>query len=527
MGHVHGHHEPLLQAKYPPQAALVVSVLLVVCALLVRRRFGTTTTLSTAREQLLSKLPSPPRRLPIIGHLHLIGSLPHVSLRDLAARHGRHGLMLLHLGAVPTLVVSSPSAAQAVLRTQDHIFASRAYSPATDILFYGSTGIAFSPYGQHWRQVKKIVTTHLLTNKKVRSYRHAREHEVRLVVAKIREAATAGTAIDLSELLNSFANDIVCHAVSGKFFRKEGRNKLFRELLEANASLIGGFNLEDYFPMLVKLDIIKSMVCAKARKVNKMWDSLLDMLIDDHASKPASERDGEESDFIDVLLSLQLEYNLTRDHIKAQLVMFEAGTDTSFIVLEYAMAHLMQTPCLMNKLQTEVRSTIPKGKEIVTEDELNSLAYLKAVIKETLRLHMPAPLLLPHLSMADCNIEGYTIPSGTRAIVNSWALARDPSYWENANEFMPERFMEGGSAAAMDNKGNDFQYLPFGAGRRMCPGINFASSTIEVMLVNLVYHFNWELPVELSKKGIDMTELFGVTVRRMEKLLLVPIAPQD
>ncbi|KAG0522052.1 hypothetical protein BDA96_07G003700 [Sorghum bicolor] len=361
MGHVHGHHEPLLQAKYPPQAALVVSVLLVVCALLVRRRFGTTTTLSTAREQLLSKLPSPPRRLPIIGHLHLIGSLPHVSLRDLAARHGRHGLMLLHLGAVPTLVVSSPSAAQAVLRTQDHIFASRAYSPATDILFYGSTGIAFSPYGQHWRQVKKIVTTHLLTNKKVRSYRHAREHEV----------------------------------------------------------------------------------------------------------------------------------------------MFEAGTDTSFIVLEYAMAHLMQTPCLMNKLQTE------------------------AVIKETLRLHMPAPLLLPHLSMADCNIEGYTIPSGTRAIVNSWALARDPSYWENANEFMPERFMEGGSAAAMDNKGNDFQYLPFGAGRRMCPGINFASSTIEVMLVNLVYHFNWELPVELSKKGIDMTELFGVTVRRMEKLLLVPIAPQD
>ncbi|XP_066383565.1 indole-2-monooxygenase-like [Miscanthus floridulus] len=534
MAHVHGHHEPLLQAKSPPHAALVVSVLLVVCPLLVlllvRRRFGTTlsTASARAREQLLSKLPSPPSRLPIIGHLHLIGSLPHVSLRDLAARHGRDGLMLLHLGAVPTLIVSSPSAAQAVLRTQDHIFASRAYSPATDILFYGSTGIAVSPYGEHWRQVKKIVTTHLLTNKKVRSYRHAREHEVRLVVGKIREAATAGTAIDLSELLNSFANDIVCHAVSGKFFREEGRNTLFRELLEANSSLIGGFNVEDYFPVLVKLDIIKRMVCAKAQKVNKMWDILLDMLIDDHASKLALERDGEESDFIDVLLSLQQEYNLTRDHIKAQLVvMFEAGTDTSFIVLEYAMAQLMQNPCLMNKLQTEVRSTIAKGKEIVTEDELNSLAYLKAVIKETLRLHMPAPLLLPHLSMADCNIEGYTIPSGTRAIVNSWALARDPSYWEKADEFMPERFMEGGSAAAMDNKGNDFQYLPFGAGRRMCPGINFASSTIEVMLANLVYHFNWELPMELAKKGIDMTESFGVTVRRAEKLILVPIVPQD
>jgi len=180
MAHAHGHHEELLQAKSPPpQVALVLSVLLVcpLLVLLVCRRFGTTATAS-AREQQLSRLPSPPSRLPIIGHLHLVRTLPHVSLRDLSAKHGRDGLMLLHLGAVPTLIVSSSSAAQAVLRTQDHIFASRAYSPATDILFYGSTGIAVSPYGEHWRQVKKIVTTHLLTNKKVRSYRHAREHEV-------------------------------------------------------------------------------------------------------------------------------------------------------------------------------------------------------------------------------------------------------------------------------------------------------------------------------------------------------------
>jgi cytochrome P450 len=203
--------------------------------------------------------------------------------------------------------------------------------------------------------------------------------------------------------------------------------------------------------------------------------------------------------------------------------MFEAGTDTSFIVLEYAMVELMQNPRLMTKLQAEVRSSIGKGKDMVTEDELNNLAYLKAVIKETLRLHMPAPLLVPHLSMADCDIEGYTIPAGTRAIVNSWALARDPNHWEKAEEFMPERFMEGGSAAAMDYKGNDFLYLPFGTGRRICPGINFATSTIEVMLANLVYHFNWELPPESAEKGIDMTEAFGVTVHRTEKLLLVPV----
>ncbi|XP_062191558.1 indole-2-monooxygenase-like [Phragmites australis] len=515
-----------------PQAALVSVLLLCpVIILLLVRRFATATS-HNSREQLLSKLPSPPRKLPVIGHLHLVGSLPHVSLGDLAAKHGRDGLLLLRLGAVPTLIVSSPRAAQAVLRTHDHVFASRAYSPVTNILFYGSTDVAFCPYGEHWRQVKKIATTHLLTNRKVRSYRHAREQEVRLVVGKIREAAAAGTAMDLSNLLNAFANDVVCHAVSGKFFREEGRNKLFRELVEANSSLIGGFNLEDYFPVLVRLDMVKRMVCAKAQKVNKMWDDLLEKLIDGHASKPASERDGDdERDFIDVLLSVQQEYKLTKDHIKALLVdMFDAGTDTTFVVMEYAMVELMQNPHLMKKLQAEVRTTMTQGKGkgngMVTEDDISDMAYLKAVVKETLRFHPPAPLLAPHLSMADCDIEGYTIPSGTRVIVNSWALARDPSYWKSA-EFMPERFMEGGSAAAMDYKGNDIMYLPFGTGRRMCPGINFAISTVEVMLANLVYHFNWELPPGLMDRGIDMTESFGIIVHRTEKLLLLPIPPQD
>jgi cytochrome P450 len=212
--------------------------------------------------------------------------------------------------------------------------------------------------------------------------------------------------------------------------------------------------------------------------------------------------------------------------------MFEAGTDTSFIVLEYAMVRLMQNPHLMTKLQAELRSTIPKAKgkladTVVTEDDLAGLAYLKAVIKETLRLHMPAPLLVPHLSMADCEINGYVIPSGTRAIINTWALARDPSGWESPEEFMPERFMEGGSAAAMDYKGNEFLYLPFGTGRRICPGINFAIVTIEIMLANLMYHFDWKLPHQSVEGGISMDESFGVTVHRTEKLLLLPLVPQD
>ncbi|CAN6242623.1 unnamed protein product [Urochloa humidicola] len=522
---LHLHEQPSTTAS-PHQALAAVSLLLLCpLLLLLLARFAITT---TSRERQLAKLPSPPSRLPVIGHLHLVGSHPHVSLRDLDARHGRGGgLMLLRLGAVPTLVVSSPRAAQAVLRTHDHAFASRSGSAVTDILFYGSSDIAFSPYGEHWRNIRKIVTTQLLTVKKVRAYRFIREHEVRLVIEKIGEAAAMGKAVDLSWLLPLFTNDIMCNIVTGKLFMEEGRrNKLFRELTEANSKLLGGFNLEDYFPSMGRLGVVRRLVCAKAEKVSKRWDDLLDRLIDGHASKSVANdgNDDKITDLIDVLLSIQQQYGLTRDNVKAILVdMFQAGTDTSSIVLEYAMAELMRKPYLMTKLQDEVRRIVPGANGMVTEDDLSSMTYLKAVIKETLRLHPPLVLLVPHLSLADCEIEGYTIPAGTRVIINAWAIGRDASSWERADEFVPERFVEGSSTAEVDYNGNNFLFLPFGSGRRMCPGMNFATSTMEIMLANLMYHFDWKLPA--GYVNVDMTESFGVTVHRKEKLLLVPVQP--
>ena len=202
--------------------------------------------------------------------------------------------------------------------------------------------------------------------------------------------------------------------------------------------------------------------------------------------------------------------------------MFGAGTDTSYLVLEFAMAELMRKPQLMTKLQSEVRNGAPKGQELIEEENLAGMTYLKAVVKETLRLHPPAPLLLPHLAMADCDINGYRIPAGTRVIINSWAIARDPGSWEKPEEFIPERFIEGGAAAAVDLRGKDFQFVPFGAGRRICPGLNFGLATVEIMLANLAYCFDWELPAGMEREDIDMTEVFGLTVRRKEKLVLFP-----
>ncbi|CAL5009395.1 unnamed protein product [Urochloa decumbens] len=479
------------------------------------------------------QLPPSPPALPIIGHLHLVGDLPHVSLRDLAAKHGPD-LMLLRLGTVPTVIASSPRAAQAILRTHDHVFASRPSSTVVDALLYGcSSDIAFAPYGEHWRQARKLVTAHLFTVKKVHAYRHARKQEVSLVMTKIREAAATSTVVDISEMMNAFANDMVSRAVSGKFFREEGRSKLFRELVDTNTLVLGGFSLEEYFPGLANsLGFLNRWFPRnrQARHTHKRWDHLLETIIRDHETRNASmhparndDQAAAESDFTDVLLSVQQDYGITRDHIKAILVdMFGAGTDTSSLVLGFAMAELIRNPQHMTKLQGEVRRHTPEGQEMVDEENLASMAYLKAVVKETLRLHQPAPLLLPHLSMADCVVEGYSIPSGTRVIINSWAISRDPESWEKPEEFMPERFMDGGSAAAIDFKGKDFEFLPFGAGRRICPGLNFGLATVEIMLANLVYCFDWQLPNGMEAKDVDMTEVFGLTVHPKEKLMLIP-----
>ena len=188
------------------------------------------------------------------------------------------------------------------------------------------------------------------------------------------------------------------------------------------------------------------------------------------------------------------------------------------------MAEIMCNPRVMTKLQAEVRNSTPKGQDMVEEENLANMTYLKAVVKETLRLHPPLPLLIPHLSMAESEVDvaRYTVPSGAWVMVNSWAINRDPEWWQKPEEFLPERFMEGGSASAVDFRGNDFQFLPFGAGRRICPGINFGLATIEIMLANLVYSHDWELSSATGKKGIDMTEVFRLSVRRKEKLMLVP-----
>ncbi|VAI12138.1 unnamed protein product [Triticum turgidum subsp. durum] len=470
------------------------ALLLVVVPLLLLLLASVRTSASTRKLRLP---PSPPGSLPIIGHLHHIGVQTHISLQHLVDKYGHNGLLFLRAGAVPTVIVSSPSAAEAVMRTHDHILASRPWSMASHILRYNTTDVAFSPLGEYWQHTRKLVNTHLLSAKKVHSFRHGRQEEVCLVV--------------------------VSRSVLGATHRKKGRNTLFREMTETNVDLLVGFNLENFIPRWPLTEVLFRLVCWKVQRHLNKWDALLEEVIKEHINL----KQDNSADFIHVFLSLQQEYGLTDDNVKSLLMnIFEAAIETSYLVLEYAMAELINNRHVMKKLQTEVRTfASSKGKrlDMITEEDLSSLPYLKATMKEALRLHPPGPLLLPHYSTADCNIDGYDIPAKTRILVNGWAIGRDPKAWERPEDFMPERFLQDGQEKS-SNLGQDFKYLPFGSGRRICPGANFALATMEIMLVNLMYHFDWEVPNEKEGTGgkVSMAETFGLMLRRNEKLYLVP-----
>ncbi|GMP33902.1 hypothetical protein CsSME_00007010 [Camellia sinensis var. sinensis] len=225
--------------------------------------------------------------------------------------------------------------------------------------------------------------------------------------------------------------------------------------------------------------------------------------------------------FVDVLLDIQRDnkvgFPVDRDSIKALILdMFAAGTDTTYSALEWVLAELLKHPKVLKELQNEVRR-IGNGKQYITENDLEKIHYLKAVIKEAMRLHPPIPLLVPRRSTQDVKLMGYDIAAGTQVITNAWAIGRDPLSWDEPEEFRPERFL----STSIDFKGHDFELMPFGAGRRGCPGIQFAMAVDELALANLVYEFDFAVPNGARGEDLDMSEAIGLTVHKRSPILAV------
>ncbi|CAL5095037.1 unnamed protein product [Urochloa decumbens] len=480
------------------------------------------------------RLPPSPRGLPLIGNLHQVGALPHRALRALAAAHGAPDLLRLRLGQVPALVASSPAAAAALMREHDGAFATRPYFRTAEILTYGFQDLVFAPHGEHWRHVRRLCTAHVLSAARSHRLNPVREREVAALVLAIRERASSsggGGVVDVSKALYGYANGVICRAVSGggRLSSREReeevrRSELFRELIEENTALLGGFCVGDYFPSLAWADAL-SGAGARAWRNFRRWDELLEKVVREHEAR----RRGvdEEEDFVDVLLALQAAENpdggfeLTRDAIKSLLEdMFAAGTETSFIALEWAMSELVRNPAAMQKLQRELRR---RAAPADAAGATTPSTYLRAVVKEALRLHPPVPLLLPRECMRDTTVLGFHVARGTRVFVNAWAVGRDPASWSAPEEFRPERFLAGEdiSEEEVDFLGAHFQFVPFGAGRRVCPGMQFGLATVELALASLVRLFDWELPGGAAPGELDMEEAPGLTTPRRVPLRLV------
>ncbi|KAM7257070.1 hypothetical protein ACFE04_012811 [Oxalis oulophora] len=471
------------------------------------------------KHQKGGKLPPGPKPFPIIGSLHMIGALPYRSLAKLAQKYGP--IMSLNLGNVPTIVISSPQGAELVLKTHDAVFAGRPKSQASELLHYGSKGFGLSSNGSYWRNVRKFCTLQLLSAAKIEMFSPMRKKEIGLLVEEVKEAARRHEVVDITEKVNQFVENMTYRMVLGT--NKDDEFDL-KGLFEETLVLVGAFNLSDFVPFLAPFDF--QGYTKRMKNVSKSTDQLLEKIISQHEKENSDEKPYK--DFVDTLLSMlnkpmtpndEDKHIMDKTQIKAIVVdMLAASLDSSAKVSEWILAELLRHPRVMARLQEELDRVVGKNR-MVEEKDLVDLPYLDMIIKENFRMYPIAPLLIPHESMEDITIDGFHIPNKSRIIVNLFAMGRDPSVWShNVEEFYPERFID----SNVDLKGHNFELIPFGSGRRGCPGMQLGLTNVKLVVSQVVHCFDWKLPNGMSPDEMDMSEHYGISLSKVKHVFAIP-----
>ncbi|KAL6649971.1 hypothetical protein ACP70R_014195 [Stipagrostis hirtigluma subsp. patula] len=506
--------EPLPWASFP--AAMLATVLCFLVAVLSLRR----------RHQRARKynIPPGPRPWPVIGNLNLIGSLPYRSIHKLSTRYGP--LMSLRFGSFPVVVGSSVDMARFFLKTSDLAFLDRPRTAAGKHTVYNYSGMMWSPYGAYWRQARKLWVTELLSARRLRSTEHVRDEEVRAMLRDLRAASSGGRAVVLKDHLFMVILNVFSRMVLGKKYvvaepGSAATPEQFRWMIEEILFLNGAFHIGDLIPWLNWLDPMGYI--RRMKRLSKKFDRFLEHVLDEHNDR---RQRGDEvfvaKDMVDVLLELaddqNLEVPIQRDGVKAFILeLITGGTDTTAVMIEWAVCELLRKPNVLAKATEELDRVVGRDR-LVVEGDIPSLPYLEAIVKETMRLYPVGPLLSPRLSREDVRVGGYDIPAGTRVLVNVWAIGRDPAVWgDAAAEFRPERFI----GSTMDVKGKDFELLPFGSGRRMCPALGLGLKMVQVTLANLLHAFAWRLPDGVAGEELSMEEKFTISMSRKVPLKAV------
>ncbi|KAL1195065.1 Cytochrome P450 76C4 [Cardamine amara subsp. amara] len=495
---------------------------LLLCFILSCFLIFTTAKSRRSRHQVSASPPGPPR-LPIIGNIHLVGKNPHRSFADLSKTYGP--VMSLKLGCLNSVVIASRDAAREVLRTHDQILSGRYLNEALRSNNHHDFSVAWlHPSSPRWRMLRKVSVSQLFSPQRIEATKTLRMKKMQELVNFMSESSEREEAVDISRAsfvttLNIISN-ILFSVNLGSYDSKN--SSVFQNLVTGVMDSIGNPDLANFFPFMRFLDLQGN--CKKmtdcSEKLFQVFREFYNARIVENSSR-TNEKDVSSRDFVDALVDLhqgdESELNINEiEHLLLDL--FAAGTDTNASTVEWAMAELLRTPKTMTKAQDEINRVIGQNGA-VQESDISELPYLQAVVKETFRLHPAAPLLLPRKAETDVEILGFLVPKNTQVLVNVWAIGRDPNEWENPNRFEPERFL----GKEIDVKGKDYELTPFGAGRRICPGMPLAVKIVPLMLASLLYSFDWKLPNGAVSEDLDMDETFGLTLHKTNPLHAVPI----
>uniref|UniRef100_A0A1W7HBU6 Cytochrome P450 n=1 Tax=Scoparia dulcis TaxID=107240 RepID=A0A1W7HBU6_SCODU len=491
---------------------LVLSSILWTCAVYL--------TSKSSKTRKSARLPPGPNPWPIIGNILELGPKPHQSLAKLSRKHGP--LMSLKLGSITTVVVSSPEFAKTILQTHDLACSSRSIPHAIEVLNHDKISMAWIPANSKWRKLRRICKEQMFSVSSLDASQGLRKEKLQKLHEYVSGCCKAGQALNIGEAAFTTTLNLMSATLFSVEFAQFGSDSLqeMKDVVWGVMKYVGMPNLADYFPILKRAD--PQGIFRQSKFYFERLLEIFDRIIDERLESRASGVSEEKKDMVEALLDFYQRDEISRDDINHLLLnLFVAGTDTTAGTVEWAMTELIRHPKKMSRIRDELRDIIGENGQL-QESEISRLPYLHAVVKETFRLHPAAPFLVPHKAEADVEIDCYVVPKNAKILVNVWASGRDPNIWPDADLFMPERFLDHNE---IDYRGNDFELIPFGAGRRICPGLPLAHRMVHLMLATLIRDFGWKLGNGQKAEELDMSEKFGLSLQKAIPLNLLPMKP--
>ncbi|XP_016500979.2 cytochrome P450 81C13 [Nicotiana tabacum] len=482
------------------------------------------------------RLPPSPLSLPIIGHLYLIKNSLHETLTSLSTKYGP--VLYLRFGCRNLLVVSSPSAMEECFTKNDIIFANRPQSMAGDQFSFNYKAVVWAPYGYLWRALRRLTVIEIFSSNSLQKSSALRNEEIGILIRSLFKASTnngsSGARVNLSHWVFTFAVNVMMRTGTGKRcvseedMETEKGKQIIEEIRGFFFATLVVLNVCDFMPVLKWFGykgLEKRMVLAHQKRnefLNNLLDEFRQKKIAGISESSTDSINAKKTTLVETLLSLQESEPefYTDDLIKSVLlVLFIAGTETTSMTIQWAMRLLLAHPKAFTKLRAEIDSKVENDR-LLNESDIPKLPYLYCVINETLRLYPPVPLLLPHYSLEDCTVGGYEVPKHTILMVNAWAIHRDPKLWDEPEKFKPERFeaMEG------EKEGFNYKLVPFGMGRRACPGAAMGLRTVSLVLGSLIQSFDWK---SVEEEKLDACYNSRITLNKDKPLEAVCIPRQN